>query len=80
VGRCTKAQTGWKHLCWLRSLGVRAWLCHLLFTDDPHRPTSRAEWLTALGNADNELGLAGIRLEHAGHVFLAAGSRAELTS
>lgn len=32
------------HLTWLRSLGVRAWLVHLLFLDDPHSPTGAGEW------------------------------------
>jgi hypothetical protein len=66
------------HLCWLRSLGVRAWLVHLLFTADPHGPTTEPEWLAALEKTDQELGLAGIRVDHAGHVFLPAGNRSEL--
>jgi hypothetical protein len=32
------------HLYWLRFRGVRAWLVHLLFTDDPHQKTTAAEW------------------------------------
>jgi hypothetical protein len=66
------------HLCWLRSLGVRAWLVHLLFTADPHGPTTEPEWLAALKKTDHELGLAAIRVDHAGHVFLSAGNRSEL--
>jgi len=66
------------HVYWLRSRGVRAWLVHLLFTDDPHSPTSAAEWDEALAAADDALGLTGVALEAAGHVLLPAGSRDEL--
>jgi len=68
------------HLCWLRSLGVRAWLVRLLFTGDPHGPTTEPEWLAALKKADTELGLAGLGVEHAGHVFLEAGTREDILS
>lgn len=68
------------HLCWLRSLGVRAWLVHLLFTGDPHGPTTEPEWVAALKKADEELGLAGIPIEDASHVFLEAGTREDMLS
>ena len=32
------------HLYWLESRGVQAWLVHLLFTGDPHGPTTEDEW------------------------------------
>jgi hypothetical protein len=66
------------HVCWLRSRGIKAYLVHLLFANDPHRPTSEAEWADALSAANDALGLAGRPLDFAGHVFLAAGTRAEL--
>ena len=67
------------HLAWLRSLGVRAWLVHLLFVDDPHGPTSADDWHTALEIADAELGIAGLDLPGAGHVLLPAGTYQDLT-
>ena len=68
------------HASWLRSRGVEAWVVHLLFTDDPHGPTSKSEWEQALSQADAALGLAGTPVPVSGHVFLPAGSRAELLS
>lgn len=68
------------HVYWLRSRGVRAWLVHLLFADDPHGPTSIAEWEAALKKADAGLGLTGVAVDAAAHVLLAAGTRDELLS
>ena len=68
------------HVYWLRSRGVRAWLVHLLFTDDPHGPTTAPEWQDALAKADAALGLAGVTVDAAGHVLLPAGTRDELLS
>lgn len=48
------------HLSWLRSRGVRAWLVHLLFTEDPHGATTEAEWEAAVHLADTRLGLEGV--------------------
>lgn len=48
------------HLQWLRSLGVRAWLVHLLFLADPIGPTDPATWTKALADANVQLGLDGI--------------------
>lgn len=66
------------HVYWLRSRGVRAWLVHLLFTDDPHEPTSANEWHDALARAESALRLTGIAVDAAGHVLLPAGTRNEL--
>jgi hypothetical protein len=66
------------HLAWLQSLGVRAWLVHLLFLDDPHSPTSAVEWNRALEKANRELGLPETALPGAGHALLPAGSREKL--
>jgi Protein of unknown function (DUF3631) len=46
---------------WLRSQGVDAWLCHLLYVEDKlHRPTSRSAWEQGLARADRELGIDGL--------------------
>ncbi len=66
------------HLCFLESCGVSAWLVHLLFTGDPHSPTTVKQWREAVLKADAELGIADISIESAGHVLLPAGSRDEL--
>jgi hypothetical protein len=66
------------HLYWLNEVvGIRAWFVHALFLDDEtHRPTTQAEWETALPQADMQLGLSNV--PGAGHIFLPAGSRADL--
>lgn len=66
------------HVYWLRSRGVRAWLVHLLFTDDAHGPTGAVEWQKAVKEADTRLGLSGVAIDAAGHVLLPAGKRDEL--
>lgn len=66
------------HLQWLRSLGVRAWLVHLLFLADPIGPTDAATWENALAEANEQLGLDGIVVDGAGHILLGAGTREEL--
>ena len=58
-------------------LGVRAWLVHLLFEDDPHRKTSAREWEEAIAEANRELGLER-PVPRAGYVLLPARSREEL--
>ena len=58
---------------WLRSHGIEAWVCHLLFVDDKlHHPTSRSDWDEALKKADRELGIEGRNFPFAGHAFLDA--------
>ena len=58
---------------WLRSQGIEAWLCHLLYVGDKlHQPTSRASWEEGLHAAEEELGIAGIEIPFAGHAFLEA--------
>lgn len=66
------------HVYWLRSLGVRAWLVHLLFVADSRSPTSTVEWEAAIARADEEIGIGDLRLEFAAHVLLPAGRRNEL--
>ena len=68
------------HVYWLRSLGVRAWLVHLLFIDDPHGRTSEPEWEAAALEADERLGLSDVDVPGAGHVLLPARPREELLS
>jgi hypothetical protein len=59
------------HLCWLRDTGIDAWLVHVLFYDDPtYLCTSRQEWDEALLKIDDDLGLDGVGVLHADHVFL----------
>lgn len=65
------------HLWWLRSQSVHAWFVHLLFVDDPHSPTSAAEWKAAIDQTSAELGLPS-HVPYTAHVLLDAGSRAEL--
>jgi hypothetical protein len=63
---------------WLRSKGVQAWLCHLLFLNDRlHNPTDRATWEAGLDEADRRLGIDGIDIPCAGHAFLEALDPAE---
>jgi hypothetical protein len=59
---------------------VRAWLVHLLFTDDPNQKTTAAAWDKALKQADTALTLTGVPVEVARHVLLPAGTRDELLS
>jgi hypothetical protein len=67
------------HLYWLREVvGARAWLVHLLFVDDPHGPSTREEWVSAMETANEQLGLGGTTVAHVGHVLLDARDRAEL--
>ncbi|MBA2535931.1 MAG: hypothetical protein H0V20_00665 [Actinobacteria bacterium] len=65
------------HLYWLREVvSVEAWLVHLLFVDDTtHLATSRARWRAGLKQVERELGLEGVPVPHAGHVFLPALGR-----
>jgi len=67
------------HLYFFREVvGVPAWLINVYFIDDPHSPTSRAEWEVALVGIKAQLGLAGISVPHAADLFLEAGTRGEL--
>jgi hypothetical protein len=68
------------HLYWLRSRGVRAWLLHVLFTDDRHSPATGERWHTTLKMANERLCIGRVQLDGAGHVLLLAGERAELVS
>jgi hypothetical protein len=60
------------HLYWLRKhAGVEAWLCHLLFVDDPtYGATPRALWEQKLPEIERDLELHGRTIPFAGHVFL----------
>ncbi len=79
LGRLYQTGNRLAHLYWLREVvGVWAWLVHLLFTDDPHGPTSREQWIEAIEAANEELGLSGAVTPHAGHVLLDARGRGEL--
>ena len=80
MGRLYQTANRLAHLYWLREVvGVRAWLVHLLFVDDPHAPTTRDHWVAAMEAANEELGLTGVAVPHVGHLLLDAHHRAELT-
>jgi hypothetical protein len=64
------------HLLWLRDQGVDAWLVHLLVVDDPtYGSTPREEWNRKLPGVERDLGLDGIEVPHASHVFVAGLER-----
>jgi hypothetical protein len=79
-GRLYQSANRLAHLNWLREQGVKAWLVHLLFTGDPHGPTTSEEWERAMTVADEELGVAGISIPAASHITLAAGTHEELVA
>jgi hypothetical protein len=59
------------HLYWLRQQGIDASLVHLLFVDDPtFGRTSREVWEAALPQVEDDLGVRGVRVPHARHIFL----------
>ena len=60
------------HLYWLRErAGVEAWLCHLLFIDDPtYGATSRELWEEKLPEIERDLGVEGRTVPFAGHVYV----------
>jgi hypothetical protein len=59
------------HLYWLREQGIDTWLVHVLFHDDrTHRATTREEWNEALPKIEEDLGLRGVVVPHADHIFL----------
>jgi hypothetical protein len=59
------------YLRWLRDQGVQAWLVHLLVVDDPTwQPTSRETWELALPGIERDLGLEGVDVPGASHVFI----------
>jgi hypothetical protein len=77
-GRLYQSANRLAHVYWLREIvGVPAWLVHLLFTGDPHGPTTAEEWAAAMTAADAELGLTE-PVNGAAHVVLEAGTREEL--
>jgi hypothetical protein len=77
-GRLYQSANRLAHLSWLREQGVKTWLVHLLFTDDPHGRTTAEEWEKAMTIADEELGVADISIPGAAHVTLVAGTHEEL--
>lgn len=74
IGPLYQSANRYAHLYWLREVArVDAWLVHVLFLDDmTHNATSRDAWDAALPQIERELGLAGVHVPHAGHVFLPA--------
>jgi hypothetical protein len=67
------------HVFFLREVGhLDAWLVHLCFVGDPHRPTSLQRWQQQLSVIKDELGFKGKKVPFAVNVFLPARSREEL--
>jgi hypothetical protein len=67
------------HLYFFREVArIPAWLVNALFLDDPHSPTGRGDWQTALAQVKAELGLTSVDIPHTGEVFLKARERREL--
>ena len=63
-------------LYWLREIcGVDAKLVHVLFENDG---ATQTDWDAGLPQIERDLGLEGIPVPHAGHIFLPARSRDEL--
>jgi hypothetical protein len=59
------------HLFWLRDQGIDAWLAHLLIVEDPtFGSTTRKQWERALPKFERDLGLEGVEVPHASHVFI----------
>jgi len=78
MGRYYQFANRLAHPLWLRRMGVEAWLVHLLFTHDPHRPTGETEWRRAIEQMHAELGLDEARLDHVGVAVLPALSASDL--
>ncbi len=76
-GRLYQTANRLAHHDFLRRVGARAYLVHLLFTNDPHGPTDAVTWTAAMHKANVALGLDK-PVQGVGHVFLAAGDREEL--
>lgn len=67
------------HLYFFREVvNTPAWLVNVYFLGDPHSPTEREEWQTALAQVKAELGLTGIAVSHTAEVFLQARGRRQL--
>ncbi len=57
---------------------VPAWLLNVCFVDDPHSPTNRSEWETALNKVKEEFGMEDRSVRNAAYLLLEAGKREEL--
>jgi len=67
------------HLYFFREIvNLPAWLANIYFLNDPHSPTNREEWLAALAEVKQELGLSHITVPYTVDVFLGAKHRREL--
>jgi TIR domain len=78
LGRFYQFANRLAHLLWLRRCGVDAWLVHVLFTGDPHGPTTEKQWLVALDELHAELGVTDDQLTHVGTALLPASDRSVL--
>jgi hypothetical protein len=64
----------YSHLFFLREVaGVDACLAHVLFLEDhTFKPATRDDWVESLIRIEDDLGLRGVDVPYAGHVFLHA--------
>jgi hypothetical protein len=72
-GHSSVYQSGnrYAHLLWLRDQGIKAWLIHLLVVEDPtFGSTTREQWEAALPRVERDLGLEGVAVPGASHVFI----------
>jgi hypothetical protein len=61
------------HTLWLRSVGVDAWLCHLLFVRDTRfGHSTEDEWVAAIAHAEQLLGIDEAKIPFIGHTYLQA--------
>ena len=68
------------HLYFFREVvGLPAWLVSLNFVDDPHHPTSLAQWQDGIREAKRDLGIGDVDIPYYADVYLPARARDELT-
>jgi hypothetical protein len=67
------------HAVFLRKQGLDAYMVNVCFTDDPHRPTTEAEWQKVCTSLTGQLGLP-YRPDWLADVTLPARDRSELLS
>jgi len=56
----------------------RAEINRIYFLNDPHSPTSHTQWVSALAQVKDQLGLKDSAIPYAGELFLEARDRQEL--
>lgn len=67
------------HLYFFREIvEMPAWLVNIYFLNDPHSPTSRKQWVSALEEVKERLGLEDSTISYTGELFLEGRDRQEL--